>query len=133
MTANGERVLNHEHSQPKDDTYLLYGGICGFFYYNKSFLTNGICMAFLLLALLIKTIVFLTRGVLFWFELIGWFIWHMVKSIILVKLYTWCGQTWPFNQHGIVWKTWNFISAWSSYYCSPSFIILRVCFFVDQT
>jgi hypothetical protein len=39
MTTNGQRVLNHEHSQLKDkQTSLLYISIGGFFiYYNKSF------------------------------------------------------------------------------------------------
>jgi hypothetical protein len=37
----------------------------GFFITPKVFLTNGTCMALLLLAPLIKKIVFLTRGVFF--------------------------------------------------------------------
>jgi hypothetical protein len=46
----------------------------GFFITTKDFLTNGTCMALLLLTLLIETTVFLTRGFLFWFDLTGWFI-----------------------------------------------------------
>ncbi len=44
----------------------------GFFITTKGFLTNGTCMALLLLTLLIETIIILIRGGFFWFDLIGW-------------------------------------------------------------
>ncbi len=67
MTTNGQRVLNHEHSQLKDLWYLpiIWKYKWVFLLQQKFFLTNCTCMALLLLALLIETTIILTRGSFF--------------------------------------------------------------------